>query len=955
MRLKIFVALALLLSVVLVACEPQVVEVEVEVTREVEVEVETEVEVEVEVTREVETIVEKEVVVEEIIETTVEVLALPAVDPTTLSGDIVIAGSSTVFPLAERMIEVINSEGYPDSITYDSIGSGGGFERFCVNGETDISGASRGIRDSEIESCEAIGRSPIEFRVGTDALAVVVSSENDFATDVTLEELAAIFSTATTWADVRSDWPAENILRYIPGTDSGTFDYFVEEVFEENVDPILAASNTELSEDDNVLVQGIQSSPYAIGFFGFAYYQENAGSLNILALDGQAANQANVDAATYPLARPLYIYSDAGIMAEKPQVASFISYFLSNVNNEIGDVGYFPAGVADLNAAKQAWADAAGMAGDMMMDMGMFGLAPVDPTTLSGDIVIAGSSTVFPLAERMIEVINSEGYPDSITYDSIGSGGGFERFCVNGETDISGASRGIRDSEIESCEAIGRTPIEFRIGTDALAVVVSSENDFATDVTLEELAAIFSTATTWADVRADWPAENILRYIPGTDSGTFDYFVEEVFDENVDPILAAANTELSEDDNVLVQGIQSSPYAIGFFGFAYYQENAGSLNILALDGIAANQENVDAAAYPLARPLYMYSDAGIIAEKPQVGSFLSYVLQNVNNEIGDVGYFPANDSVLEGAAGALQGAMSGEMMMDDSSGMLAPVDPTTLSGDIVIAGSSTVFPLAERMIEVINSEGYPDSITYDSIGSGGGFERFCVNGETDISGASRGIRDSEIESCEAIGRTPIEFRIGTDALAVVVSAENDFATDVTLEELAAIFSTATTWADVRADWPAENILRYIPGTDSGTFDYFVEEVFEENVDPILAASNTELSEDDNVLVQGIQSSPYAIGFFGFAYYQENAGSLNILALDGIAANQENVDAAAYPLARPLYMYSDAGIIAEKPQVGSFLSYVLQNVNREIGDVGYFPANDAVLGEAMSALAEAMDQ
>ncbi|MFT5196127.1 MAG: phosphate transport system substrate-binding protein [Candidatus Promineifilaceae bacterium] len=287
--------------------------------------------------------------------------------------------------------------------------------------------------------------------------------------------------------------------------------------------------------------------------------------------------------------------------------------------------------------------------------------------------------------------------------------------------------------------------------------------------------------------------------------------------------------------------------------------------------------------------------------------------------------------------------------------MLEEVDPLSVSGDIVIAGSSTVFPLAERMIEVFENEGFGDLVTYDSIGSGGGFERFCEAGESDIVGASRGIKDGEIESCAAIGRTPIEFRIGTDALAVVVSAKNDFLAGATMEELAAIFSTAETWADVNPDYPAEPILRYIPGTDSGTFDFFVEEVFDEDTAPILAASNTELSEDDNVLVTGVNDSPYAIAFFGYAYYQENADTLNILSIDDIEANQENVDAAAYPLARPLLVYSDAGIITEKPQVGEFLSFLLQNVNEEIVEVGYFPANDSVLNEAKAALAAAINR
>jgi hypothetical protein len=123
---------------------------------------------------------------------------------------------------------------------------------------------------------------------------------------------------------------------------------------------------------------------------------------------------------------------------------------------------------------------------------------------------------------------------------------------VAGESDIATASRAIHEDEIESCRAIGREPVEFRVGTDGLAVVVSSENDFVTDVTMEELALIFSDgAVMWSDVRPEWPQEDILRFIPGTDSGTFDYFVEVVFDENNEPHLAASNTQLSEDDNVL--------------------------------------------------------------------------------------------------------------------------------------------------------------------------------------------------------------------------------------------------------------------------------------------------------------------------------------------------------------------------------------------------------------------
>lgn len=294
--------------------------------------------------------------------------------PEAVTGDIITAGSSTVFPLSERMKQRFEEEGFTGKLTIDSIGSGAGYSRFCVDGDTDIANASRAIKDSEVESCQAIGRDPIEFRVGTDALSVVVSKENTFVTDATSAELAQIFSTAEKWSDVRPEWPAEPILRFIPGTDSGTFDYFVEAIMapanpgddgKASVDKgkaaILAAANLQLSEDDNVLVQGVEGSPYAIGFFGFAYYQENAGKLTLLSVDGVAPTAATAEDNSYPISRPLFIYSSSQIMMDKPQVAAFIYFYLTTVTDEIQDVGYFPSSQDTLDAALNSWFAAVGM------------------------------------------------------------------------------------------------------------------------------------------------------------------------------------------------------------------------------------------------------------------------------------------------------------------------------------------------------------------------------------------------------------------------------------------------------------------------------------------------------------------------------------------------------------------------------------------------------------------
>ncbi|MCB0077066.1 MAG: PstS family phosphate ABC transporter substrate-binding protein [Anaerolineales bacterium] len=316
------------------------------------------------------------------------------------------------------------------------------------------------------------------------------------------------------------------------------------------------------------------------------------------------------------------------------------------------------------------------------------------------------------------------------------------------------------------------------------------------------------------------------------------------------------------------------------------------------------------------------------------------------------------EEATDEAEGAMDDAMAGTMAelseAPEQCTALPLVEAFDVDGDIIVAGSSTVYPLTQAMADRFTDEGYEGQITIDSIGSGAGFERFCVSAETDISNASRPIKDEEIASCEENGRTPIEFRVGTDALAVSVSTENDFVDNLTLEQLAQVFSgEAATWQDVNPDWPAEEISIFTPGEDSGTFDYFVEAVFEEDPEPLLGNTNAQFSEDDNVLVQGIEGSPYAIGYFGYAYYVENQDQLRTVSIEGVEPNEQTAESNEYPLSRPLFVYSAQSIIDEKPQVGQFLNFYLNFVDEEIIDVGYFPASDEALGNACAALGDTL--
>ncbi|XSG74403.1 PstS family phosphate ABC transporter substrate-binding protein [Herpetosiphon llansteffanensis] len=586
------------------------------------------------------------------------------------------------------------------------------------------------------------------------------------------------------------------------------------------------------------------------------------------------------------------------------------------------------------------------------------GLAEVDPATVQGDIVTAGSSTVYPLSEAVAEIFGEDGYKGNITIDSIGTGAGFERFCTAAETDIANASRAIKDEEAKACADKGRDVIEFRVGTDALAVVVSSKNTFVSNLTEAQVADIFSgTYKTWDQVDASYPAEAIKLYSPGTDSGTFDYFVEHFYKKEQKYILGA-NPQLSEDDNVLVTGIEGDANAIGYFGYAYYNENKSKLKALTIDNVAPTEATTEDGSYSLARPLYIYSAKNILAEKPQVAAFINYYLSNVNEVIVEVGYFPASADALAEAKQHLVDALSGGSSSTGgntntgSAVTLEEVDPAAIQGDIVTAGSSTVYPLSEAVAEIFGEDGYKGNITIDSIGTGAGFERFCTAAETDIANASRAIKDEEAKACADKGRDVIEFRVGTDALAVVVSSKNTFVSNLTEAQVADIFSgTYKTWDQVDASYPAEAIKLYSPGTDSGTFDYFVEHFYKKEQKYILGA-NPQLSEDDNVLVTGIEGDANAIGYFGYAYYNENKSKLKALTIDSVAPTEATTEDGSYSLARPLYIYSAKNILAEKPQVAAFINYYLSNVNEVIVEVGYFPASAEALNEAKQHLLDA---
>lgn len=267
-------------------------------------------------------------------------------DEETLSGTIRIDGSSTVYPISQAVAEEFMYE-YPEvNVTVGFSGTGGGFKKSTA-GEIDISNASRPIKEEELAMAEQNGIEFIELQVAIDGLSVVVNPANDFVDYLTVEELKKIWepnSTVKYWSDVRPEWPQEEIKLYGPGPDSGTFDYFTEAVVGES-----GASRADYtaSEDDNVLVTGVAGDKYSLGYFGYAYYEANKDKIKAVPIDGGNGpvepTVENINQGAYtPLSRPVYIYVNKEYYDTRPELQTFVQYYMDIVNDIAQEVGFVP-------------------------------------------------------------------------------------------------------------------------------------------------------------------------------------------------------------------------------------------------------------------------------------------------------------------------------------------------------------------------------------------------------------------------------------------------------------------------------------------------------------------------------------------------------------------------------------------------------------------------------------
>ncbi len=271
--------------------------------------------------------------------------------PTALADTIIkVDGSSTVFPITEATAEEFQkSKKAKIKVTVGVSGTGGGFKKFC-RGETDISDASRPIKEKEMKACKEAGIQYIEIPVAYDALTVVINPKNNWAATMTVAELKKMWEPEAQgkvmkWNEVNPKWPNAKLALFGPGADSGTFDYFTEAV---NHKEKASRGDFTASEDDNVLVQGVSRDKNAIGYFGYAYYAENMDKLKAVTVVNPATGKpvapsakAVEDGSYAPLSRPIFIYVSAK-SAEKPEVKEFVEYYIKNAPKFVTEVKYVP-------------------------------------------------------------------------------------------------------------------------------------------------------------------------------------------------------------------------------------------------------------------------------------------------------------------------------------------------------------------------------------------------------------------------------------------------------------------------------------------------------------------------------------------------------------------------------------------------------------------------------------
>ena len=768
-----------------------------------------------------------------------------AVESGSLSGQLQLAGSTTVQPLAEVLAEAFMADNPDVTIEVQGGGSSVGVTS-AGEGTVDIGNASRNVKESEFAEFPDLKVITIAY----DGIAIVTNPDLDLPS-LSIDQVKAIFAgEITNYSEVGG--PDAEIVVVSREEGSGTRAAFEELVMASGDSEAMISENAILQQSNGQVRTTVSTTPDTIGYLSFGFLDD---SISTVEIDGVAPTVANVKNGSYPIFRPLNMLTN-GEPSELAQ--AFLDYILSDAGQAIVAEDYITVTEEEV----------------------------MEEPSLSGQIQLAGSTTVQPLAEVLAEAFMADN-PVTIEVQGGGSSVGVTS-AGEGTVDIGNASRNVKDSEFEEFPELQ----VFTIAYDGIAIVTNPDLDLPS-LSIEQVQKIFSgEITNYSEVGG--PDAEIIVVSREEGSGTRAAFEELVMEANDSEAMISENAILQQSNGQVRTTVATTPDTIGFLSFGFLDE---SVNPVAIDGVAPTVANVKNGSYPIFRPLNMLTNGapGDLAQ-----AFLDYILSAAGQEIVAEDYITVTE----------------EEVMEESY-----VVPTDISGQIQLAGSTTVQPLAEVLAEAFMSYNPDLMIEVQGGGSSVGVTS-AGEGTVDIGDASRNIKDSEFEAFPELQ----VFTIAYDGIAIVTNPDLDLPS-LSIEQVQKIFSgEITNYSEVGG--PDAEIIVVSREEGSGTRAAFEELVMEANDSEAMISENAILQQSNGQVRTTVATTPDTIGFLSFGFLDE---SVNPVAIDGVAPTVDNVKNGSYSIFRPLNMLTN-GAPGELAQ--AFLDFILSDMGQEIVSEDY---------------------
>lgn len=608
----------------------------------------------------------------------------------------------------------------------------------------------------------------------------------------------------------------------------------------------------------------------------------------------------------------------------------------------------------------------------------------LDLTSFDGAITLLATTSASELAAVFTEQFQFLGYPSAITVENVEKPSAFAQLCPADPDvrprDLVLTMQPITDAERAACLANNHDPVSFQLGTTSLVLVVSRENTFLEELSVADLARVFSSQR-WIDVQKRWPDSLIRRYAPARDTDALQFFSNRVgvplVPESQQPSEQEPTTTFLNEERAIVQRITGDPLAVGIVSLESYENNRTALRAITLEGVPLSRETVRRGQYPLSETVLLYSTAATLQQSSGVAAFVGFALNSTPEIAADMGILPSSATALGGSldrlfkASTLLGAR--ETLLGDhsvNSGVvftvpdpLIPVPPgasqtnllpsqiSALQGTLQLTGAAALRDPLRVMAAGFVDKGFPWAVNMQTLSNETSFAQLCNAGISDVALVTRPISEVELRQCRARGREPVELVVGSDVVAVVVNEENDVLQDVPLLDLASVF-TVGQWRDLNGAYPARAIQRVIAPPDSLAFEHFSGAVAGTDPDTLLEAPSVVVATDATAQSRAIAANVDSIGFMPYPSFVAHEAALAVVAVDGVLPTADTIADQTYPLTRPVLLYTTQNSIQTRPQVAAFVNFFVVNADVALDEYAILPLDERDVSRTQRLIEEA---